>query len=286
MRIGLVGNRRYRPLADLLSNLQAEAPHLGVSLVLEPALAELARGLETAKLESHSLDFVLSLGGDGTLLRGARIACTKGIPVLGINLGHLGFLASAGPELAAEALRRLRHGQYRVEQRRVLAVRIGDEGGPLLAVNDVVVHKGGVARVVRLAVSVDGEPVGTYSADGIIVCTPTGSTAYSLSASGPIVVPGVDAFVITPICPHTLAVRPLVVPASSAIAIRVLDPVPRPDELLVSIDGQATSNLAVRQDVTVVRHTQSLLLASVSDETFFSRLARKLGWGDLAERTN
>lgn len=286
MRIGLVGNRRYRPLADLLSQFQAEAPRIGVALVVEPPLAELAGQLQSANLETHPLDFILSLGGDGTLLRGARIACTRGVPVLGINLGHLGFLSSAGPEMAVEALKRLRHGQYRVEQRRVLAVRIGDEGPSLLAVNDAVVHKGGVARVIRLAVSVDGEMVGTYSADGIIVSTPTGSTAYSLSAGGPIVVPGVDAFVITPICPHTLAVRPLVVPASSTIAIRVLDPVPRPEELLVSLDGQATSHLAVRQDVTVVRHTHALLLAGVSEETFFSRLARKLAWGDLAERTS
>ena len=130
-----------------------------------------------------------------------------------------------------------------------------------------------------------GEEVAHYTADGIIVATPTGSTAYSLSAGGPVVLPGVDALVVTAICPHTLAVRPLVVPATAAIAIRVLDPVPRPDELLVSIDGQATANLAARQDVAIVRATEAVLLAHVSDETFFGRLRRKLAWGDLSDRS-
>lgn len=284
MRIGIVGNRRYAPLVDLLRQLAAEAPKLGVSLVYEPPLAAMIEGVEGGDLATTNLDFILSLGGDGTLLRGARTACVRGVPILGINLGHLGFLAGAGPEMAVQALGRITRGQYLVEQRRALSVRIGDDGPAQLAVNDAVIHKGGVARVIRLAVLVDGEQVGTYSADGIIVATPTGSTAYSLSAGGPIVVPGVDAFVITAICPHTLAVRPLVVPATATIAVRVLDPVPRPEELLVSLDGQATSHLARRQDVTVVKASQSVLLAQIDNESFFRRLARKLAWGDLEGR--
>jgi len=284
MRIGLVGNRRYRPLADLLSKLANEAPHLGVQLVFEPQLAELVPGAHGTALAEAELDMLVSLGGDGTFLRGARIGCQRGIPILGINLGHLGFLAGAGPETAEEALRKLVKGQYTVERRLALSVRIGDEGPHALAVNDVVIHKGGVARVIRIALFVDGEQVGTYSADGVIIATPTGSTAYSLSAGGPIVVPGVDAFVVTAISPHTLAVRPLVVPASATIVVRVLDPAPRPEELLVSIDGQATANIAARQDVSVVRGSDPVLLAHISPETFFGRLRRKLAWGDLADR--
>jgi len=285
MRIGLVGNRRYRPLADLLTKLLQQAKNLGVTLVFEPQLSELVTGSESAPLAGVPLDLIVSFGGDGTFLRGARIGCQRGIPILGINLGRLGFLAGAGPETAEDALRRLVRGQYTVERRLALSVRVGDSGEHALAVNDVVVHKGGVARVIRLGVSVDGEQVGTYSADGVIVSTPTGSTAYALSAGGPIVVPGVDAFVITAISPHTLAVRPLVVPATATIAVRVLDPVSRPDELLVSIDGQATANLAALQDVVIVRATQPVLLAHISGESFFGRLRRKLAWGDLSERT-
>jgi NAD+ kinase len=284
MRIGFVGNRRYRPLADLLTKLSSEASRLGVQLVFEPQLAELVPGAHATALAEADLDMLVSLGGDGTFLRGARIGCQRGIPILGINLGHLGFLAGSGPETAEDALRKLVHGQYTVERRLALSVRIGDTGPHALAVNDVVVHKGGVARVIRLALFVDGEQVGTYSADGVIVATPTGSTAYSLSAGGPIVVPGVDAFVVTSISPHTLAVRPLVIPATATIDIRVLEPVPRPDELLVSIDGQATANLAPHHDVTVVRATEPVLLAHITSETFFGRLRRKLAWGDLADR--
>ena len=286
MRVGLVGNRRYRPLADLLHRLDAEAPKLGVDLIYEPQLADLLEETSGTPLQDvPQLDIILSLGGDGTLLRAARIGCQRGIPVLGINLGRLGFLAGAGPDQAEDALRRLVRGQYTVERRLALTARIGDEGPQAIAVNDVVVHKGGVARVIRLSVAVDGEQVGTYSADGIIIATPTGSTAYSMSAGGPIVVPSVDAVVITAISPHSLAVRPLVVPASATIAVRVLDPVPAPDELLVSIDGQATAHLMPRQPVTITRATHSVLLAQISDESFFLRLGRKLAWGDLGGRS-
>lgn len=286
MRVGLVGNRRYRPLVDLVSRLAAEAPKLGVELVYEPQIADLREGLEGTPLDDvENLDLILSLGGDGTLLRAARIGCERGIPILGINLGRLGFLAGAGPEAAEDALRRLVRGHYTVQRRLALTARIGDEGPQALAVNDVVVHKGGVARVIRLAVSVDGELVGSYSADGIIIATPTGSTAYSLSAGGPIVVPSVDAFVITAISPHTLGVRPLVVPATATVAVRVLDPVPDPAELLVSIDGQATAHLRARQDVTVVRAPHPVLLAQIGEESFFARLSRKLAWGDLGSRS-
>jgi NAD+ kinase len=284
MNVGLVGNRRYRPLGDLLAQLAAEAPRLGVKLLVEPQLRDILPEGAAVMLDGTRPDILLSLGGDGTLLRGARLAWLHGIPVAGINLGHVGFLSSAGPEMAVDALGRLVRGHYTVESRLAISARIGEAPPDLLAVNDVVVHKGGVARVVRVAVAVDGEPIGTYSADGIIIATPTGSTAYSMSAGGPIVVPNVDAMTITAICPHTLAVRPLVVPASAAIAVRVLDPVPAPDELLVSLDGQDSVALAPRQEVVVVRARQPVLLARLGDESFFARLRKKLAWGDLADR--
>ncbi len=285
MKVGLVGNRRYRPLVDILSTLTSIAPKLGVELVYEPQLAELLEGEQGTHLTDADLDIIFSLGGDGTLLRAARIGCQRGIPVLGINLGRLGFLAAAGPRQADDALRRVVRGQYTVERRIAVTARIGDEGPQALAINDVVIHKGGVARVIRIALAVDGEQVGTYSADGIIIATPTGSTAYSLSAGGPIVVPSMECFIITAISPHTMAVRPLVVPATATVAIRVLDPVPDPAELLVSIDGQATAHLQPRQDVTVVRAMEPVLLAQISDESFFGRLSRKLAWGDLEGRS-
>jgi len=282
MNVGVVGNRRYQAMDEILAALRAEAPALGVRLFLEAKLAD-GHGADPA-LDGAAVDVLLSLGGDGTLLRGARVACQRGIPILGVNLGHVGFLAAAGPGAAVETLRRVVRGEYTIEPRLALSVRVGERGAECLAVNDMVVHKGGVARIIRISVSVDGHEVGVYSGDGLIVATPTGSTAYSMSAGGPIVVPGVDALVVTAICPHTLAVRPVVVPASATLALRVLDPVPAPEELLVSIDGQVAARLAAQQDVTVVRAAQPVLLARVDAESFFVRLRQKLQWGDLSDR--
>ena len=284
MNVGIVGNRRYDGLLEILARMAAEAPALEVRLVLEAGLAGVVAGAVVGDLDQQALDVVLSLGGDGTLLRGARLACRRGIPILGLNLGHVGFLASAGPEAAPRALAHLARGDFSIERRMVLEARLGG-GEPLVAINDVVVHKGGIARVSRLAVSVDGEPVGPYSADGIIVATPTGSTAYSMSAGGPIVVPSVAALVLTAICPHTLAVRPLVVPADARIAICPLDPVPGPDsELLVSLDGQIAARIAPSQELLVARAPQPVLLARIGAESFFGRLSQKLQWGDLFDR--
>jgi len=284
MNVGLVGNRRYRQIEKILTSMAAEAPKLGAHLFLEPELAALVPGQAASTLKGAAIDVLLSLGGDGTLLRGARLACERGIPVLGVNLGHVGFLATADQDTATEMLRRVVRGEYTIESRLALTTHIGDSHQEFLAVNDVVIHKGGIARLIRMAVSVDGVEVGTYSADGLIVATPTGSTAYSMSAGGPIVVPSVDAFVITAICPHTLAVRPVVVPATATVAVAALDPVPRPEELLVSIDGQVEAKLAPKQSVTVVRASQPVLLARVDTESFFARLRQKLQWGDLSDR--
>jgi NAD+ kinase len=284
MNVGVVGNRRYAGLAAILARMAAEAPALDLRLSLEDGLEGVVPGALVGDLAGQPLDVVLSLGGDGTLLRGARLACRRGIPIFGLNLGHVGFLAAAGPDAAPRALAHIARGDYAIERRLALEARLGD-GDPFVAVNDVVVHKGGIARVIRLAVHVDGEPVGPYSADGIIVATPTGSTAYSMSAGGPIVVPSVDALVITAICPHTLAVRPLVVPAGARITIRPLDPVPGPDsELLVSLDGQTAARIAPSQELHVSRAPRPVLLARLGEESFFGRLSLKLQWGDLSDR--
>jgi NAD+ kinase len=284
VNIGIVGNRRYQPIGKILEAMAAEAPSLGVQLFLEPELVSYVPGQSSGTLDAANLDILISLGGDGTLLRGARRACLRGIPIMGINLGRVGFLATSGPDAATETLRRVVRGEYTIEARLALSARVGDGGDEFLAVNDVVIHKGGIARVIRVSVAVDGQEVGTYSGDGIIVATPTGSTAYSMSAGGPVVVPGVDAVVITAICPHTLAVRPLVAPASAMLRLRVLDPVPSQEDLLVSIDGQVAARLVAREEVTVVRATRPVLLAQAGAESFFVRLREKLQWGDLSDR--
>jgi NAD+ kinase len=149
------------------------------------------------------------------------------------------------------------------------------------SLNDVVLHKGGFARVVRFAVSVDGEPIAAYSADGVVVSTPTGSTAYSLSAGGPIVVPTVESIVLTPVSPHTLAIRPLVLPPSAEVRVRGED---SPEELLVTIDGQVGTRFAAVETLVVRRAERPVLVVRFPGTTFFARLRQKLGWGGLADR--
>jgi NAD+ kinase len=286
-RVGVVGNPRYGELRGLLARLAAQAPHHDFALYAEPDIADLwPDPVSPLALDGVALDLLVTLGGDGTLLRGARLLESRPIPILGINLGRVGFLTTATPETMEDALDAVARGDYQLETRRTLQSRIvgpdGSERMGELALNDVVVHKAGVARVIAVKVFVDGEEVSQYSADGIIVATPTGSTAYSLSAGGPVVVPGVDALVITAICPHTLAVRPIVVPGSAKISLDVIPP--WIDDVLVSYDGQVGSNLVFGDRVIVNRAPAAVRLVRLGKEGFFARMRRKLHWGDLSGR--
>jgi NAD+ kinase len=285
-RVGVVAHSHYNLFEETLSRLVAFATREGVDLFYEDALLPLVPG--SARLTPEvctELDLLVTLGGDGTLLRGARLVALDSVPVLGINLGHLGFLTSAAPAELEHALRAWLDDAVTVEKRMALAVYAesadGRPGRGYVALNDAVLHKGGAARVIRLNVSAYRDEVGTYSADGIILATPTGSTAYSLSAGGPIVAPSVHCIIATPICPHTLGVRPLVLPAEETITVEVLSP---GEELVLTIDGQEHERLVPGQRVVVRRAPDPVCLVRFPGQTFFSTLRRKLRWGDLAER--
>ena len=285
MNVGVVGNPRYHDLKALLTHLADVARARGFALFAEPGLRQVW-GEEIPPLEGVPLHFLITLGGDGTLLRGARMLKGAETPVLGLNLGRVGFLTTATRDQLDQALDALVSGAYQVERRLAISASIiGSDGvarSQQLALNDVVVHKGGVARVIRMSIIIEGEEVGPYSADGIIVATPTGSTAYSLSAGGPILVPGVESLVVTPICAHTLAVRPLVVPARFTISI---EPVPPwADDLLVSFDGQVGTTLSGGDRVVVRRAPTSVHLIRLGPEGFLTRMRKKLQWGDLSGR--
>lgn len=286
MNVGVVGNHRYPELPGLLAQLAALAPARGISLFSEDRLATLWAS-PPAALDGAQIDVLLAFGGDGTLLRGARLLEGRGIPILGVNLGKVGFLTTVPRDTLPAALDALVSGRYVTEPRQALKTTVLEPDGRStaleLALNDVVVHKGGVARVIRLDVSVQGESVGPYSADGIIVATPTGSTAYSLSAGGPIVVPGVQALVITPICAHTLAVRPLVFPAAWDVVIQPADPAE--EDVIVSVDGQVATHLHPGARVHVRAAPAPVLLMRVGQEGYFQRMRRKLHWGDLSDRS-
>jgi NAD+ kinase len=285
MKVGVVGNPRYGDLKAVLEHLAISAPDRGITLYSEPRLQQFWNR-DVPSFEGVGLDALLTFGGDGTLLRGARLLGARETPILGVNLGRVGFLTTATRESLGPALDALVAGRYEIEKRQALRAAIRDPEGETratqIAVNDVAVHKGGVARVIRVNVFIQGENVGPYSADGIIVATPTGSTAYSLSAGGPIVVPGVEAMVVTPIAAHTLAVRALVVPATYRI---VIEPMAGwADDLLVSFDGQTGTTLAPGESVDVCRADHRVCLIRLGGEGFFERMRQKLHWGDLSGR--
>lgn len=281
MRIGVVGHEGYDKLPAMLGLLDLLAPELGLELVFEPRL----RTVSHEELAPDSqLDALLTLGGDGTLLRGAKLLGGRPVPIIGVNLGRLGFLTSCSAADVESSLRRFRAGDYTAESRMTLTARTDGAGkgdDEWLALNDFVLHKGGFARVVRLAIAIDGEQIGAYAADGIVIATPTGSTAYSLSAGGPIVEPRLESIVITPISAHTLGVRPLVVHPDAEIVLQAED---GPDELLLTVDGQGGTEVARGERLIVRRSRAPVRLVRFQPDSFFNRIRQKLGWGGLKER--
>lgn len=284
--LGVVGNPNYKGLSDVLATLKSFAPKHGYSLYFEPEIHSFAPDAPVITTPDN-LDFLITLGGDGTMLRGARTVAGHNVPVLGVNLGKLGFLTFGGVTEMESALQRMARGDYEARQRMTLLVRAvgpkGDVKDSWVAVNDVVVHKGGFARVVRLRVAVSGEHIATFAADGIVISTPTGSTAYSLSAGGPIVVPSLDSIILTPISAHSLTLRPIVIPPSLSVQIDAEDGT-EADGLLVTVDGQVGTTLAEGEHLVVERSEAPVIFVRFQGSTFFNRLRNKLGWGELLGR--
>lgn len=287
-RVGLIARHT---LPDALAALTEAASWLGgrgCTPVLERESADaagLAGRWTTVAREAigHDVDLVIAFGGDGTLLNAASAVAQAGddTPILGVNLGHLGFLAEVGrPEIVA-ALDALAAGRYTTETRLMLLGRVmrdGRSAAERLALNDIVVTRGALSRMIELDVAVDGQPVCHVKADGLIVATATGSTAYNLSAGGPIVHPSVDALVLTPIAPHALTNRPLVLPAGVSITLRpVIEP---QSDVVLTFDGQYGVPLEAGDIVDVTRAPRILRLVHISTRTHFDMLREKLKWGN------
>lgn len=277
-----------RPDPDLPAVLERLARYCGgrgVDLAVDHRdRSPASDGLEHRDLRVEAPDLLVALGGDGTLLRAARLVMERDVPVLGINLGHLGFLTSTSADAMEAGLDRVFDGQARLDRRFTLRAEVRTLAGAIrgeshFALNDVVVHKPGTARVTPLDLVVgegdEEDAVGSFAADGVILATPTGSTAYSLSAGGPIIVPEVDCIVVTAICPHTLAVRPLVVPADERITVRPLDPT---RGLSLTVDGQVAQELEPGDRIVVRRSGHHVALVRFPDQTFFGTMRRKLNW--------
>jgi len=283
MRLGVIGHQGYDELPEILRTLFSLAPTLGIEAFLEQGLHDVA-GKGARLEESAQLDGLVTLGGDGTLLRGARFLDGRDIPILGVNLGRLGFLTSCQSEDFEAALRNLASGDYVAQPRMALSAKVIDQAGQprkqWRALNDFVLHKGGFARVVRLNVFVDDESIGTYAADGIVISTPTGSTAYSLSAGGPVVVPTLESIVLTPISPHTLAIRSLVIPSDAEVTVEANE---SPTELLVTVDGQVGTSFVKGEKLKIRKADSPVRIVRFPGATFFERMRVKLGWGGLPD---
>jgi NAD+ kinase len=288
MTYGITGNPTkdtlWPPVAEAVSWFRARDLDFWIHEPIASGLLE-RNLIPSAVGREHSVadivragDLVLSFGGDGTLLRTAHLTGPNDTPLLGVNIGRLGFLADIEVEQLHEALEQIAAGEYTIEERMVLEAR-AETSAPFdteWALNEFVVDRSGAAGLIRIEVEVDGTPLNTYWADGLIVGTPTGSTAYSLSTGGPIIAPGVEAVILTPIAPHTLTVRPIVLPADSTITCRVLDD---DQPYVFAADGRSAMFEEHDLEFTIERAPHTVNLVKLPEQHFFQTLRSKLMWG-------
>jgi len=279
--VGLCAKESHPQAGGTVRGLAKWLEARGLRVVLDEDAGACAGAAGTARERlAGDVDLIVVLGGDGTLLSVARASGARPVPILGVNLGTLGFLTEVTHDELYAALERVLAGEARVEARMRLAVvaeRDGGEIGRWLALNDAVITSQALARMVDLETAAEGRKITTYHADGLIAATPTGSTAYSLSAGGPIVDPGVDALLLSPISPHTLTQRPLVLPADREIEIR---PHPRGGGLQLTVDGQEGARLTDGDVVRITRSAHPLHLVVSPFRTRFDILRTKLHWGE------
>lgn len=270
---------------DAVELVRALVPHLqerGVAVIMEHAAAQATGFARLSRDEKQliSADFALVLGGDGTLLRASRIMSPAGVPMLGIRFGRFGFMTDVEPGDAEAAVNAVLEGEYAVEDRIMLRVQVRREGRTIAsetALNDVVIGKGPLARMLRLESYVSDKYITTYQSDGLIIATPTGSTAYSLSAGGPLVTPDLNVTIITPICPHTLNVRPLLVPCRETVKVVIGGHTE--EVIMLTVDGQVGVALDEHDEVLVGEAEYKARLIRVGDITFFDKLQSRLRWG-------
>ncbi len=292
-KLGVIVNTQKPRAAAVLERLASLAAETGIILQLAHDSHSLLAGLEPVESDADLMDTdaVMALGGDGTILATVRRLALTGKslpPLLGLNIGSLGFMTSLTESDMRAALQCMREDNFQISERSLVSCEVTRGGTSVLGrhqgLNDVVVRNAATSRVVMLEVSIDGSLVTTYVCDGVIVSTPTGSTGYSLSADGPIVLPQTSVFVISVICPHTLSSRPLVVPDQSTVRIKVGG---HEAGLRISIDGQDEHGLDVGDVVTIRRAAQRIRLLQLPEHDYFAVLRQKLGWsGSAVTRTS
>lgn len=279
-RLGIITKPGEPRATDLASRIAEWAAARGLGLVVNDSLADSPNGTTPAANNdiAQRCDLLVALGGDGTMISTVRLVSGRGTPVLGINLGTLGYLTEFSVENAMAALESVARGDYHVVKRMLLewqVLRDDTQVGSGSALNDVVVNKSALARIIEIDCSVGSDYVTTYRADGLIVATPTGSTAYNLSAGGPIIAPEAEVISICPICPHTLTNRPLVLPYDVVIKLRLNT---RDAEVMLTSDGQTGMPLLAGDRVEITRSPRTFNTVSARDRDYFEILRSKLKW--------
>lgn len=267
--------------AHIVSWLENNGKQVYVNVVGEYNKAQIANCSETDMVKNCQC--IIVLGGDGTLLHSARIVSSHGIPLFGVNLGQLGFLTEIELNDVTPALEKLVSGEFRVEERMMIQASVyrnGKEISKFFGLNDAVITKGAFARLIRLKTYVNNEFVDIYPADGLIISTPTGSTAYSLSAGGPLVVPNLELMIVTPICPHTLSSRPLVVDRASVVKVELQS---TQAEVMLTIDGQSGHSLEPFDEIIVQKSPYNAKFIKLSQRGFYEILRKKLKEGRITD---
>ncbi len=281
MKFGIIANYTHKRTPELVRSIIRWCTEHTIEFSVDNEIAR-REDLRTVGLEEKELselDMVIAIGGDGTILSTSARVSGSGTPIFGINVGGLGFLTTATADDYCNYLEKLLKKEYVVQDRMMLEVSVcresGGEDRVFHALNDAVVYKGSFSRIVQLKIHVGDEEVGVFRSDGIIVSTPTGSTGYSLSSGGPLVLPAMEVIVVTPICPHTLGARPIVIPSGRRVSIEVMS---SRIDVTLTIDGQKGTVMSEGSLIRVSKSDRSTRLVRMPDESFFTLLRNKLGW--------
>ena len=277
-RVGVVLRPSTPQLKKSFFHIKEVCKSQGVKVLIESTSAEMigVRGMEFSNMCASS-DFLITLGGDGTLISTVRRSFKYGIPVLGIHAGRLGFLADIGLDEFEGFFKKILKGEYRIDERAILKAKVveGDKKVKMYAFNDIVITRESISKMIHIDTYVDKKSFNTYYGDGVIVSTPTGSTAYNLSAGGPIIFPLTNVFSLTPICPHSLTQRPAVLPGEYPIEMKTGD-----DKALVIVDGQDMYELHKDQSIYIQLAVRKARLIHQVEFNYFEVLKEKLGWGE------
>lgn len=282
-KVAIISKPQKQELFTILPELLLWLAARSIDVVLDPVsgnYAPSAHIVPREMLPEEKPDLVVVLGGDGTLLAAARVFAATNTPIMSVNLGSLGFLTEVPLSRMYPTLEGWLETCCEVESRPMIRAdlrRGGVSVGTYDALNDVVVSKGAIARMADFSIRLDGSLVANYRADGVIVSTPTGSTAYSLAANGPILLPRMDAMVITPVCPHLLTIRPLVIPGDAEVVLEILGV---PDQTYLTIDGQEAVLVRVGDEVVCRRSPYAVKMMRLGSTGFFDVLRQKLKWGE------